>query len=67
MFDNLKGLVDKATELATEHGAVLAQGLDKVADVVDQKTDGKYSDHIDTGVDKAKDFLEGLGEKRATD
>ncbi|MFJ3974177.1 antitoxin [Streptomyces sp. NPDC090021] len=63
MFDSLKGLVGKATELATEHSEVLAQGLEKAADVVDEKTDGKYSDHIDTGVDKAKGFLADLGEK----
>ncbi|MGW4510088.1 antitoxin [Streptomyces sp. NPDC004436] len=63
MFDHLKGLVGKAAELATEHGDTLAQGLDKVAGVVDDKTDGKYSSHIETGVDKAKDFLAGLGDK----
>ncbi|MFE0582229.1 antitoxin [Streptomyces sp. NPDC058874] len=63
MLDGLKGLVGKATELATEHREVLAQGLEKAADVVDEKTDGKYADHIDTGVDKAKGFLTGLGEK----
>ncbi|MFF4260717.1 hypothetical protein DEJ51_30345 [Streptomyces venezuelae] len=63
MFDSLKGLVGKATELAAEHSEVLAQGLEKAADVVDEKTDGNYSDHIDTGVDKAKGFLTGLGEK----
>ncbi|MFF1665892.1 Rv0909 family putative TA system antitoxin [Streptomyces sp. NPDC058258] len=38
-----------------------------VADVVDDKTEGKYSDEIDTGVEKAKDFIEDLGEKRASD
>lgn len=67
MFDNLKDLKDKAMDLAAEHGGLVSQGLEKVADLVDEKTDGKYSDKIDTGVDKAKDFIEGLGEKRASD
>ncbi|MFE3825767.1 antitoxin [Streptomyces sp. NPDC059092] len=67
MFDALKDLKDKATDLASEHGEVIGNGLEKVADVIDDKTDGKYSDHLDTGVDKAKDFLEGLQEKKSSD
>ncbi|MFB6985255.1 antitoxin [Streptomyces sp. NPDC056178] len=67
MFDSLKDLKDKAMDLAAEHGDLVAQGLEMVADVVDDKTEGKYSDEIDTGVEKAKDFIEDLGEKRASD
>lgn len=67
MFDNLKDLKDKAMGFATEHGELVTQGLEKVAEVVDDKTDGKYSDKIDTGVEKAKDFIEGLGEKGTSD
>ncbi|MFB6717640.1 MULTISPECIES: antitoxin [unclassified Streptomyces] len=67
MFDSLKDLKDKAMDLAAEHGDLVAQGLEKVADVVDDKTEGKYSDEIDTGVEKAKDCIEDLGEKRASD
>ncbi|MEU8543635.1 antitoxin [Streptomyces sp. NPDC048717] len=66
MFDNLKGLKDKALEFAAEHGELVSQGLEKAADVVDEKTDGKYSDKIDTGVEKAKDFIEGLGDQRSS-
>ncbi|MBD0711835.1 MULTISPECIES: antitoxin [unclassified Streptomyces] len=64
MFDQLKDLKDKAMDLAAEHGDVVAQGLEKVADLVDDKTDGKYSEKIDAGVEKAKDFLEDLEEKK---
>ncbi|MEV7423581.1 MULTISPECIES: antitoxin [unclassified Streptomyces] len=63
MFDRLKDLKDKATDLASEHGEMIGQGLEKVASVIDDKTDGKYSDHLDTGVEKAKGFIEGLDEK----
>ncbi|MFJ2113269.1 MULTISPECIES: antitoxin [unclassified Streptomyces] len=65
MLDRLKELKDKALDLAEEHGEAIGQGLEKVADVIDDKTDGKYSDKIDTGVEKAKDFLEGLGDSDA--
>ncbi|MDQ2651173.1 MAG: antitoxin [Actinomycetota bacterium] len=34
--------------------------LDKVADVVDDKTKGKHADKIDSAVDKAKDAVRGL-------
>ncbi|MGW2180714.1 antitoxin [Streptomyces sp. NPDC001732] len=67
MFDSLKDLKDKAVELAAEHGDAVGQGLEKVAEVVDEKTDGKYSDKIDSGLEKAKDYVEGLGEKAASD
>ncbi|MFB7471542.1 antitoxin [Kitasatospora sp. NPDC056184] len=64
MFENLKNLADKATDLAREHGGAITQGLDKVADVIDDKTDGKYSGQIDTAADKAKDFINGLDESK---
>ncbi|AXG81257.1 antitoxin [Streptomyces paludis] len=67
MFDRLKDLKDKATDLASEHGEVIGQGLEKVASVIDDKTDGKYSDKLDTGVEKAKDFLGGLDDKDEKD
>jgi hypothetical protein len=31
-----------------------------VVDVADEKTEGKYSDQIDAGSEKAKDFVEDL-------
>ncbi|MFE7190088.1 antitoxin [Kitasatospora sp. NPDC057541] len=64
MFENLKNLADKATDLAREHSGAISQGLDKVADVIDDKTDGKYSGQIDTAADKAKDFINGLDESK---
>ncbi|MFI6638485.1 antitoxin [Streptomyces sp. NPDC050504] len=63
MFDSLKDLKDKATKLAAQHGDAVSQGLEKVGDVVDDKTGHKHSDKIDTGVEKAKGFIQGLGEK----
>ncbi|MBO1417995.1 antitoxin [Streptomyces sp. FH025] len=60
MFESLKNLADKATDLAREHSDVLGQGLEKVGDAIDDRTDRKYSGQIDTGVEKAKDFLRNL-------
>ncbi|MFH9352587.1 antitoxin [Kitasatospora sp. NPDC017646] len=68
MFESLRNLADKATDLAREHSDVLGQGLEKVGDVVDDRTDGKYSGQIDTGVEKAKDFLRNLdGDQRSAE
>ncbi|MFD5461933.1 antitoxin [Kitasatospora sp. NPDC127059] len=68
MFESLKNLADKATDLAREHSDVLGQGLEKVGDAIDDRTDGKYSGQIDTGVEKAKDFLRNLdGDQKAAE
>ncbi|MCI9887303.1 antitoxin [Micrococcales bacterium 31B] len=51
------GAFDKAKDLAAEHGDKLEGALDKVAEVADEKTGGKFSDQIQSGVDSAKGFL----------
>ena len=51
------GLFDRAKELAEEHADKVGDAIDKVADVVDDKTGGKYSDKIDKGADAAKGFI----------
>ncbi|MFI1951213.1 antitoxin [Streptomyces xinghaiensis] len=67
MFDNLKDLRDKAEDLAETHGETIAQGLEKAGDFIDEKTDGKYGEQIDTGVDKAQGLVERLGENKPSD
>jgi hypothetical protein len=61
MFDKLKG---KAAELAGEHGDKADQGLDKAAEVADEKTGGKYTDQINSGAEKAKDAMDNLGQNQ---
>lgn len=56
------GLFDKAKKLAEEHAEQVAGAIDKVADVVDDKTGGKYADKIDKGAAAAKDFVDGDGD-----
>ena len=59
------GFLDKfkkqAEDLAEEHGDKIEGAIDKVADIADDKTGGKYSDKIDSGAEKAKDVVEKLG------
>jgi hypothetical protein len=62
-MDSLKGMFSKGTEMAAEHEDKIQDGIDKVADMADDKTGGKYSDQIDSGAEKAKEVVEGLDDK----
>lgn len=56
-LDDVKG---KLTGAVDSQGDKISDGLDKAADVIDDKTGGKYGDKIDLGVEKTKDALDGL-------
>ena len=51
--DALTGAVDK-------HGEKIADGIDKAAEVIDDKTGGKHADKLATGAEKAKEALDRL-------
>jgi len=53
------GLFDKAKNLAKGNADKVAEGVDKATDVVDDKTDGKYSEHLDKVDDAAEKFAGG--------
>jgi hypothetical protein len=53
----------QATEVVDDQGDKIGAGLDKAADFVDDKTDGKYDNKLDAGVEKAKDALDSLDGK----
>lgn len=62
-FDNIK---NKVTDMAKEHGDKLEgatdAALDKGADLIDDKTGGKFSDKIQQG----RDIVDGkIGEENA--
>ncbi|MFF2557870.1 antitoxin [Nocardia sp. NPDC058058] len=57
LFDNLKDAAGKAAELASAHADKLDPLVDKVGDVVDDRTEGKYAQHIDKVQDAAKKAL----------
>ncbi|WP_424211449.1 antitoxin [Streptomyces sp. BI20] len=71
LLDNLKAKLgpakEKVGDLAQQHEGKIGQGLDKVAQVVDAKTKGKYSDRIASGADKAKDALGKVAHQDGTD
>ena len=52
------GLFDKAKELAGQHADKVGGAIDKAADMVDEKTGGKYADQIDKGAEAAKGFVD---------
>lgn len=60
VMDTIKGWFGMAKKRAAEHEDQVTAGIDKVADTVDDKTGGRYSEPIDQGAEKAKDFVEGL-------
>jgi hypothetical protein len=53
ILDKLKGLLKGKGEQANK-------AIDKVADVADDKTKGKYTEKIDDAADKAKEIVDKL-------
>ncbi|MEJ3743410.1 antitoxin [Actinomycetes bacterium KLBMP 9797] len=55
---------DKAKEAVDKIGGDKAKkGVDAAADQVDERTGGKYSKHIDTGQQKAGEYIDGLDDE----
>ena len=52
--------VDKAKDLAADNAEKVKDGIDSAGDFVDEKTGGKFSGHVDTGADAAKDAIDGF-------
>jgi hypothetical protein len=59
-LDNAK---DKLTKAVDQHGDKIAQGIDKAAQLANEKTGGKHADKIDTATGKARDALDSLDGK----
>lgn len=53
----------KLTETVDQHGDKVADGIDKAAELLDDRTGGKHADKIATGAEKAKDALDRLDGK----
>ena len=51
----MNSFFDKVKDLADQHDEKVDQALEKAGDVVDDKTGGKYTEHIDKGVDMAQE------------
>ena len=53
----------KLTDAVDKHGDKVASGIDKAAELLDDKTGGKHAAKIATGAEKAKDGLDKLDGK----
>ena len=56
------GLLDKLKKALRGKEKQIDAGIDKVADVADDKTGGKHTEKIDDAADKAKEVVEKLDE-----
>jgi hypothetical protein len=53
-------MFDKAKDLLGEHADKVDQGIDKLGDLVDEKTGGQHVDKVDTAQEKLKEQLRQL-------
>jgi hypothetical protein len=53
----------KLTDAVDQHGDKVADGIDKAAKLLDDRTGGKHADAIATGAEKARDALDRLDRK----
>ncbi len=57
------GLMDTIKSALKGKGKQVESGIDKVADVVDDKTGGKHTDKIEDAAEKAKDVVKKLDDE----
>jgi uncharacterized protein YjbJ (UPF0337 family) len=62
IFDDLKGkaegLKEKAAELIQENSGKIGEAIDNAGDFIDEKTGGKFAEHVDKVQDGAKGFVD---------
>ena len=58
--DDIVGLLDKAKDLVAGNKDQVKDGIDKAADMVDDRTKNQHSDKIDGVAEKAKDAVDKL-------
>ncbi|AKS32563.1 antitoxin [Mycolicibacterium goodii] len=51
------GFLDKAKDLLSKNADKVETVIDKAGDIVDQKTQGKYAQHVDKAQDAAKNAI----------
>jgi hypothetical protein len=57
-----KDWFNKGKDVAADNKEAVQDGIDKAGDMIDDKTGGQHSEHVDKGQDMAKDYVEGLPE-----
>ncbi len=58
--DSINGMVGKAKDAVSGHTDDMEQAVDAAGDKVDDKTNGKFKDRVDTGQNTAKDAINKL-------
>jgi MT0933-like antitoxin protein len=58
--------MNKVKNLLGQHGDKVDQAIEKVGDMADRKTRGKYSRQIDTAQEQAHRYVERSGEQPRT-
>lgn len=53
----------KGQQAAADNKDAVKEGIDKAGDIVDEKTDNKFTEHVDKGQEAAKDYVEDLPEE----
>ena len=56
-------MFDKAKDLLGEHGDKVDEGIDKLGDLIDDKTGGEHADKVDLAQEKLKEGLAKLDEQ----
>ena len=56
------GLLDKAKDMLKGNTDKVKEGIDKAGDMIDEKTGGKFSEHIETAEEKAGEILDNVEE-----
>jgi MT0933-like antitoxin protein len=57
------GVLDSIKGLFSKNSGQAKGGVDKAADVADDKTGGKYTEQIDKGADATTDQIDKLGDE----
>ena len=65
LSDRFKDLRSKAEDAVVERKDQIQQTVQKVGEAADQRTGGKYHDHIEKAGAKATGFVDGLGDQTA--
>lgn len=64
LLDKFKKSADDAKDAVAEHSETIDKGIDKAADLIDDKTGNAHTDKIDAVADKAKDVVDGLADEK---
>lgn len=55
------GIFDKAKDALSDHNEQVDQGIDKAADIIDEKTGGQHTEQIEQGAEQAKNLMDDAG------